>query len=173
MKHIIKILILTGVIAGFTFAQSSAGASAAVTAKLYKGLGAELINGTLSFGDIILYGTAAQFSKNPNEGIIIKVNGHPEKDVVVSYSSANINNFQWASETGGEEGLISFTPQVEHTSSSSSYNNPVSVVSGNSYMLPNTAGEGNLYLWVGGEIAINNNQPPGDYTGTFLINISY
>ena len=66
------------------FSQSSGSISTEISVKLIKGLGSELINGDLNFGDVILSGSPASLNKNPNEGILFKLNGHPNKEVVLS-----------------------------------------------------------------------------------------
>ena len=65
---------------------------------------------------------------------------------------------------GGTSGQIPFTPHLIQEAGSD-------IISGNNYQLSGTLGILRLYL--GGDINISANQPYGDYTGTFTINISY
>ncbi len=157
----------------FSYAQSSASASVQVLAQLKKGLSISLIGGNLNFGEIILNGSAQTPSITPASGANFRVIGHPNKSVTITFSSVTLDNNAWVASNGGSNGTMTFTPTVKHTGSDQTYNNPNDVVSGNSYTLVNQAGDGYLYLWVGGSLAIAANQPHGDYVGTFNITVAY
>lgn len=173
MKLLIKVLLIIVIPFSFNYSQKSSNAMAVVSAKLVKGLGTQTISGDLNFGDIVLSGSGSTVNKNPGEGMEIKITGHPGKNILMTFSPLEIDNYEWVSQNGGENGTLTFTPNIEQTSNNASYINAVQVISGNSYTLPNINGEGGLYIWVGGNVQINDNQPAGNYSGTFQINISY
>jgi hypothetical protein len=173
MKRLMLSTILLLFIGSTIYAQSSASATATVLAQLKKGLSISLIGGSLDFGEIILNGSPQSPSIDPSAGANFRVIGHPNKNVVVTFSNATLNNNAWVSNNGGTNGTMVFTPSVKHTGSNSSYNSPVDVTSGNSIPLVNVSGDGYLYLWVGGSLSIAANQPHGDYTGTFSITVAY
>jgi hypothetical protein len=154
------------------YSQKSSDLTVLITANLTKEQGMEL-PGNLNFDQIDLANSSSVISRTPNKGIKIKIVGRPDKKIVLKYSSIDINNFQWASQNEGEKGTISFTPNIECTFSSPSYSKPLSLKSGSSYSLPNFDGNGLLYIWIGGKIKIDDNQPPGNYAGILQIKISY
>lgn len=155
-------------------AQANASASTTVTANLKKGLSISQVGGGLSFGEIILTGSATTPSIAPASGASFKVIGHPNKNVTISCSSITLSNNAWVTATGGgTNDNMTFTPEVTHTGSSSSYAGASSITSGNAYQLVNVSGDGNLYMWVGGEIGIGASQAHGDYTGTFTVTVAY
>ncbi len=173
MKRLILSTIVLTLIASFAYAQSSANATATVLAQLKKGLSVSLIGGNLNFGEIILNGSPQTPTIAPASGATFRVIGHPNKNVVISFNNVTLDNNAWVSSNGGSNGTMVFTPVVKHTGSSSSYNSPADVTSGNSYSLVNVSGDGYLYLWVGGSLSIAANQPHGDYTGTFSVTVAY
>lgn len=155
------------------FAQSSANASATVTASLKKGLSISNFTGDLAFGEIILTGSAQAPTVAPGSGVRFDVTGHPNIDVTVTFSGLNLTNNAWVTLNGGTNGTLAFTPTVHHTGNSSTYAAGTVVTSGNAVTLVNTAGEGRLYLWLGGSLAVGASQPHGDYTGSFTMNVAY
>jgi hypothetical protein len=155
------------------FAQSSANASATVTANLKKGLSISNATGNLDFGEIILTGAAQTPSIAQASGVRFDVIGHPNKDVTVTFSGLNLNNDAWVTSNGGTNGTLAFTPSVDHTGNSSTYTPGTVVTSGNAVTLVNTTGNGRLYLWLGGSLAVGASQPHGDYTGSFTMNVAY
>lgn len=155
------------------FAQNSANASANVTAQLKKGLSITNFTGDLDFGEIILTGSAQTPAITPGSGVRFDVSGHPNKDVVISFANVTLNNNAWATTFSGTTGTLVFTPVVHHTGSSTTYTPGNVVTSGNPYTLVNSSGTGLLYLWLGGSLAIQENQPQGDYEGTFTISVAY
>ena len=173
MKYSFKILLLVILPSFYIYAQNSNNAMAVVSARLIKGISTETISGDLNFGEIAVSNSNTTVNKNPDEGMEIKISGEPEKNIIMTFEPIEINNSQWVSQNGGEEGAIIFTPDIEQTSGSIAYLNASPVISGNSYTLPNSNGEGEIYIWIGGNIRINDNQPVGNYAGTFQINISY
>ncbi len=173
MKRLILSTIVLSLIASFAYAQSSASATATVLAQLKKGLSVSLIGGNLNFGEIILNGSPQSPSISPSSGANFRIMGHPNKNIVISFSSVTLDNTSWVSTNGGTNGTMVFSPVVKHTGSSTTYQSPTDVTSGNSYTLVNVSGDGYLYLWVGGSLSIAANQPHGDYTGTFSITVAY
>ena len=156
------------------FAQSSASANANVLASLKKGLSITNNTGDLNFGDIVLTGSAATPSITPGTGVQFEVVGHPGKSVAVTFANVTLNNDAWVIGNGGTNDNIIFTPNVDQTGSSSSYSSGANnVTSGSSIALVNDTGIGYLYLWLGGSIAVKANQEPGDYVGTFTMNVAY
>jgi hypothetical protein len=144
------------------YAQESA--SGPATVYVVRPLSIEAINPNLDFGDIILSGAQFVVSVPPLSGAEFKVIGHPSRNIIITFNSITLNNSQWAGIYGGTNGQIQFTPHV-------SQENGTDILSGNSYQLSGTLGILNLFL--GGSINVSANQPYGDYTGTFTINVSY
>ena len=155
------------------FAQSTGSANQTITAQLKKGLSITNVGGSLAYGEIILNGSVQTPSITPGAGTSFKVVGHPNKPVTVTFSTASLTNNAWVTTNGGTNGSITFTPNVQHTGSSSTYLAPTAVTSGNAIPLVNVTGDGNLYLWVGGSLAIAAAQPHGDYTGTITMSVAY
>ena len=172
MKSFLKILLIVAIFFPFIYCQQS-NAVAVVSVQLIKGLGTQTVGGNLNFGSIVLSGSSSTVNKNPGDGIELRLSGHPDKNIILTYQPAEISNFQWVSQNGGEESTLTFTPEIEQTSGNSTYTNAVPVISGDSYTLQNSDGEGIMFIWVGGNIQISDNQPAGNYSGTFQINISY
>lgn len=177
MKNTLKttaILVMSFILTSNIFAQSSANASATVTANLKKGLSMTALDASIDFGEIILTaGTAQTNSVAANSGAKFQVVGHPGKAVNVTFSNATLDNSAWVLANGGSNGTLSFVPTVEQTGGNSTYSSASAVTSGNSINLVNNSGDGYLYLWVGGSISIASNQAHGDYTGTFSVTVAY
>ncbi|MCU0415459.1 MAG: DUF4402 domain-containing protein [Ignavibacteriaceae bacterium] len=167
MRSITKLFVVLIFLALSTslFAQASASATADVLAQLKKGLTLSNLDGDLDFGEIIVLTTPQTPVITPANGVRFLASGHPNKNVTVTFSGVTLNG------SGG--GTIAFTPDVDHTGNSSTYSLPVDVTSGGSYQLVNTTGTGQLYLWLGGSLAIAANQLEGDYTGTFTLTVAY
>ena len=144
------------------FAQESSNGTASVY--VVRPLSVEALNPNLDFGDIILTGAQFMVTVSPLSGAEFQVTGHPSRNIIVTFNSITLDNSQWISVHGGTTGQIPFTPHVIQEDGTD-------VISGNSYQLPGTLGILTLYL--GGSINIAGNQPYGDYSGTFTINVSY
>jgi len=130
----------------------------------------------LSFGDIFVTSSTQVKSISNELGQQFLIQGNPGSNVIINFStSATLSNSLWALQNGGTQGTISFStnPLPVHTLSNSNYISPVIVNNGSSVVLTNSNGTGKLYLWVGGNITVNANQPTGDYIGYFNINVSY
>lgn len=172
MKTLVSVLFVL-LLSAPIFAQSSASANATVTANLKKGLSISQVGGSLAYGEIILTGSAQTPAITPEDGVSFLVIGHPNKDITVTFSSVTLDNDAWVTANGGSNGTMTFTPEVEHTGENSTYTGATAVTSGNAYTLVNVSGNGNLYLWTGGEIGIGAAQAHGDYTGTFTMSVAY
>lgn len=154
-------------------AQSTASATANVTAQLKRGLAITNLDGDLDFGEIVLTGSAQTPTIAPGAGVRFEVTGHPNRDVTVTFLGVTLDNFAWVTINGGTNGTFDFTPNVEETGSSSTYSSPNPVTTGDVISLVNVTGTGYLYLWLGGSLDVAANQPYGDYTGTFTMNVAY
>ncbi len=152
-------------------AQSSS-VSASVTANVMTPI-TIITTGNIDFGDIIVMPNPYQVTKSPVDGSKHEVQGNPNSSVTVSFNSVILDNFDWVAQHGGTNGTMTFIPEVKHTGTNSSYVNPMPVVNGGVYQLNDVNGIGKLFLWVGGSINVNANQPIGYYTGTFVINVAY
>ena len=155
------------------FAQSSANASSTVTANLKKGLSISNFTGDLAFGEIILNGSAQTPTITPGSGVGFDVTGHPNKNTTITFAGINLTNNAWVIINGGTNATLAFTPTVHHTGSSSTYTTGTVVTSGGTVALVNVSGDGKLYLWLGGSLAVGASQPHGDYTGSFTMNVAY
>lgn len=140
---------------------------------MIKPLSISSINDVINFGEIILSGSSFIKNLSPSSGAVFRIEGHPNRNVIISFNYTNLSNAQWVSQFGGTVGSLSFTADVVHTGSNPAYQNPVIVQNGSSYQLVNSGGIGLLYVWVGGTLNIQANQPAGDYEGTFKIMVSY
>ncbi len=147
--------------------------SASAYVNMIKPLSIISIKNNIDFGEIILTGSAFVRTLSPSSGAVFRIEGHPNRNVTISFNSTNLSNAQWVSQNGGTVGTLSYVPDVVHTGSSSIYQNPFPVTSGSSYLLVNSGGIGVLYLWIGGRINVDSNQPIGDYQGTINITVSY
>lgn len=172
MMKVAKILIVLLLFSRVAFSQVYS-SSAVARVNMIKPLSIVSIFDKVNFGEIFLTGSAFTRTLDPSNGAIFRVEGHPNRNVVISYNFTNLNNAQWVSQNGGTVGYLTYEPEVVHTGASSSYNLPKPVLNGSSYQLVNSNGIGVLYLWIGGKIYINANQPIGDYEGTINITISY
>lgn len=172
MKELNKAILVLVFSYNFLISQQY-GNSAIAKVNMIKPLSITSINSTIDFGEIILSGSNFIKSLNPSEGAIFKIEGHPNRNVIISFNQLTLSNSEWVSQNGGTLGTLNFEADVVHTGANPSYQSPVSVQNGNSYQLINSSGIGILYLWVGGSLNIQANQPIGDYQGTFNIMVSY
>lgn len=132
------------------------------------------IRGDLDFGDVLSTSTLQTLNKTPDNGVLFEVNGTPRSRVAVNYSTTvSMNNNNWVIANGGEFGNLSFVPEVMQTGASSTYTNPRNVKEGRRIRIRNDNGIGRLFLWIGGEIEVQPDQPNGDYEGIFNITVAY
>lgn len=168
IKHTLMFFLMYNLCSGQQYNISATG-----QVNMIKPLSITSINSTINFGEIILSGSNFIKSLSPSEGAIFKIEGHPNRNVIISFNPVTLSNSEWVAQNGGTLGTLNFEANVVHTGANSSYQSPVSVQNGNSYQLVNSSGIGILYLWVGGSINIQANQPVGDYQGIFSIMVSY
>jgi hypothetical protein len=178
MRKLFKQNTLTGVLivlvfSSYTSAQNHSLANAPIKVTIIKGLNINLVNGDLDFGELVQSGISTKVTKTPDKGIYLEVNGHPGHDVVIDYNNTTLSNKPWSDSYGGTEGNLLFQPDVEYSNSEPDYLHTNPVVGGNSYSLSNSIDKTNLHLWIGGEIDIPQNQPSGDYSGHFVVTVSY
>lgn len=170
-KNLLILLFIIFFSSAIIYAQSGS-ASATVTANVITPI-TIITTGSIDFGDIVVMPSPYEVSKSPGEGSRHEVQGNPNSSVTVSFNSVTLDNYNWVLTHGGTNGTLTFIPEVRHTGSDPNYTNPIIVTSGGVYTLMNVGGIGKLYLWVGGSINIQANQPVGYYTGTFTINVAY
>ena len=171
-KFCIKLFLIVLLPLALNYSQKKSNISVLISANLTKEKYIQL-PGNLNFDKIDITHNAKVISRTPGKGIKIKIAGYPDKKIVLTYSSIDINNFQWASQNDSEKGTLSFTPDIECSLTNNSNSKPISLKSGCSCTLPDFDGDGILYLWIGGKIKLAENQPGGNYFGIFKINISY
>jgi hypothetical protein len=162
MNRLIIILLL--LCSNILWCQNNTQCSANIKASLIKGLSAQLIKANLDFGETILDGNVTVVNKDPEKGVNIKISGDPQKNVILNYSQVSLTC---------EACNLNFTPDVRHTYADPVYTDPVSVSNGSYLHLNSNNGEGVVFLWIGGDIKINKDQPAGDYSGSFLVTVSY
>ncbi len=171
-------IFLTVVLTTTIFAQSSVNTGVTVTAKLKRGISVSNVGaGSVAFSEIVLAGAATNQTINPgaSNGVNLAITSHPNRDVAISFANATLTNDAWAtSHSSTNTGSLTFVPNIEHTGTSSTYSGtPVTINSGSNYTASNVSGNGMLYLWIGGQIAISETQPHGDYTGTLSVTVAY
>lgn len=122
--------------------------------------------GALDFGEIILTGSTSLYQLLPANGKYFRILGNPDRSVTVSFNQVPLDNSNWVNANGGTSGTLLFSPQVVNN-----LNNPV--INGNAYPLQISGSVAILDIRVGGSITVNAAQPQGDYTGIFIISVSY
>ncbi|MEG8947909.1 DUF4402 domain-containing protein [Rosettibacter firmus] len=160
MKKLAKLLAILAFFFTVTtnYAQS---ASVQVSANILAALSIQHISGNLDFGNIVVTGSPQTPTKTPDNGALFEVTGNNNTPVTVTFNNVTLSN--------GGSGSMTFTPDVEHTTSSS-YSGATPISSGNQVTL--TSG-GKAWLWVGGSLAVAADQEPGSYSGTFTISVAY
>ena len=159
ISGLVFLIILTGSI----FAQSTASLDEPVSINIQQGLSMSKVAGDLDFGDYISTGSDGTVSKTPANGVNFEVLGTPGA-ITVTFADAIL--------TDGTNNLT-FVPNVEETAGSNTYAGATAVTTGGSVNLVDDAGEGKLYLWVGGDIDVLAATPVGAYTGTFTLSVAY
>lgn len=158
------VIVLSFVLFSFSnsWAQSSASATAPVTATIQQGLTITLASGTkIDFGTIATTGAQQTPSVTPASGANFVVTGQASTPVTVTYSNVSL--------TDGGSNTMDFTPNVEYTSGST-YSSGTAIASNSSC---NLSSGGDVYLWVGGQLTVAANQAAGAYTGTFQVTVAY
>lgn len=165
MKKITMILAAAMAVAmpASLYAQMSASANATVTATVVSSL--SLSNtAPLSFGTILTPAAATTSTVAPTStnAAAFTASGTANTKITVSWSTpspltSGSNNI----------GVNSVSVAGLDTSAQGSQ---TGLTSGQQVTL---SGSGNYYFWVGGTIALSANQPTGNYTGTFTLNVAY
>ncbi|MBK8947015.1 MAG: DUF4402 domain-containing protein [Ignavibacteriae bacterium] len=156
------------------FAQSNFNATVDINISLNNGLALNKIKGDLDFGEIIYTGNNLTLSKIPESGIEYEVTGFRRRYVTVSYSrNVYLNNYNWVNINGGTNGTIRFRTVARHTNGNINYIGATNLGNDSRVRLSNTNPLGKLYIWIGGNLTINSNQPYGDYNGTFSLTVEY
>ena len=169
-KTIAAVALATLLFSSNLFAQN---ASANVKITLKKALGITNIGGSeILFTEVLLDGGTQTPSVDPENGAQFIVTGHPNRDATITFSSFDLTNDAWNAGNGTDD-VLTFTPDIEQTGSSSSYSGASTVTSGVAETLVNVTGTGTLYLWAGGSVAVRADQEHGEYVGTFQIDVSY
>ncbi len=122
--------------------------------------------GALDFGEIVLTGSTSLYQLSPTNGKFFRIIGNPGRSVTISFNQVTLNNSNWATTNGGALGTLLFSPQVVNN-----LNSPI--INGNAYPLQASGSVAILDIRVGGAITVNAAQPQGDYTGIFIISVSY
>lgn len=159
----------------FIYCQSTANTSADITLNLIKGLTLTTYgSNTLDFGEIVVTSNSQLVEISNQNGQVFHATGHPWRGVVVSYSSSvALNNNAWVAVNGGTQSTLTFITNIADGNYEPNYaNNPVPSGSAG-YLVPNSSGVGQGYLWVGGKITIAANQAPGNYIGQLSVAIAY
>jgi spore coat protein U-like protein len=145
-----------------------------ISISLTNGVVINRISGDLDFGEALTLGSMQTLTKSPDIGVLFEVNGITDNRVTINYStSVVLNNSAWISNNGGPSGDLIFTPDVKHTGENSNYVNPKNVRNGRKIKLKNGIEGNKLFLWVGGSVEIQVDQPRGEYQGTFNITVTY
>lgn len=152
--------------------QTNVSASSAIRVSVTKGIGISQLSGDLDLGEVILNDAFTTVTKKPGNGLSFEISGSPYKSVIINYSNTELNNSFWISKYNGVDGILNFIPLVEYSTDRKFESiNPVN--NNNCLELNNNKGTGFVYLRVGGNLQINQNQPAGDYEGQFTITVSY
>ncbi len=149
--------------------QGRSTANIPINVSLLKGIQVSTLSGDLDFGEIVKSGVSSKLTKKPGEGVLIEVNGHPGKSVIVEYTNPLLANFD---AVGINEPVINFNP-VLTSSPDQNYIETSLLKSSSSMTLADNNGYGKQYIWVGGELEIDKDAPHGNYQGTLTLTISY
>lgn len=147
-------------------AQTSAYQSAEATANLIMPLSIEAVDGSLDFGEIVITNSPRTMYLAPEVGKKFIVKGDVNRSVVVTYNDVQLNNNLWVSNFGGINGNLTFIPEVK-------LKNLRILQSGSTIFLDKVGFIGKTEINVGGTIEVPSNQPVGNYTGSFIITITY
>ncbi len=166
LKYILFLLAVYVMLPCSVFAQGSNNAVASVNISIVKSLKINKIEGDLLFDDIALTGSSTKIIRTPDKGVLFEVNGNPGRDVTFDFKNVLLNN-------SSDDNQLRFTPKVAQTQSNTNFVSPQKVINGSSHKLEDVNGTGYLYLWVGGEIDLDRNLSSGNYSGEFLVSVSY
>jgi hypothetical protein len=173
IRNSVLILCLV-IIIEINYAQNGSTISENINFTVVNGLSLKQIGGNIDFGEVIATDSKQWKTIKANNGARFVVTGFANRKVTINYTRrVTLNNSEWINKYGGNNGTMRFISHVRRTGNKSTYTNPKRVRSGRRYRLENSNGIGKLYLWVGGRIRINANQPQGEYVGTFTITVAY
>lgn len=175
MKNLISLVLLIILLSNVTcYAQNRFSFSTNINLSIVTGLALNKKSGDLDFGEVLVTNQAQTLSMSPGDGVLFEVIGQRGRRVTVTYTRrVTLANNDWVNNYGGDAGNLTFVSDVKRTGKRTTYTNPRNVRSGRSYRLRNDGSFGKLYLWVGGRIRVNSNQPVGDYIGQFTITVAY
>ncbi len=174
MKKQISIVLLFIMFSNVFYGQNNISLSNNIKISLTTGLVVNKISGDLDFGEVIVSNQRQRQTISPGDGVLFEVTGEKRKGVTVTYSTfVTLTNKDWVNIYGGDSGTLYFVPNVKRTGKNPTYTNPRNVRNGRRYRLRNDGNFGRLYIWVGGKIRVNANQPVGDYIGQFSITVAY
>jgi hypothetical protein len=157
-------------------AQTGNSGSGIVTARLVRGLVIEATGAnSLNFGEVIVSNNSQTKDITPENGQKFLAVGHPDRNVSFNYDNAVIlSNEDWVNENGGTVSAISFnTSTAKQTGARSTYENAQDLTNGETVTLVNDNGDGKMFVWVGGQLGVDAQQPQGDYKGTLNISVTY
>lgn len=166
----LKILFIIFICSGLT-AQNRINASVSISVSLIKGLSLNMLKSNLDFGEIILSPMMNKITKDAKDGILFEVAGDPGKSVTINFSPIRLSNSDWAKNFGNPESQIDFIPNV-FVSQSSDLSKTQSIFSGSAVNL-SKENDGKLYVGIGGDLNLPNNQLFGDYSGNFSLTVAY
>ena len=160
------LFVLCVVAFAYTASCQTASTSATGRANIIQPLSITSTGGALDFGEIILTGSISNHQILPTNGQQFRIMGNPGRSVTITFNNAGLSNSTWVSTYGGSVGSLTFSPVVTNN-----LNNRL--VSGNSYALQSKGSVAILDILVGGSITVGGSQPQGNYTGIFVISVSY
>lgn len=150
-------------------AQVRSTANIPISISIVKGINLSTIKGDLDFGEIVTNTVASKMIKNPDDGMLIEVNGNPGRDVFVQYSNTTLTANNNISD---DSGSLNFSPKLV-SSAKQSYSETTPLQSSSHVTLENSNGYGKYYLWIGGEVELSDNSQHGNYQGTLTLTVSY
>ena len=163
---IIIIVILSLVNFVVVYSQQTGYISGNASANLIQPLSIEAKSGDLDFGNIIVTESNYSAKIEPKLGKLFVVTGHPGKNITVRFNSVELTNYEWASKYNGKLDRLTFIPKVELKSTQQ-------ISDGTNIPLIKNGQKGELQIFVGGEINIKPKQEVGDYTGLFILSVTY
>lgn len=171
MKFFKIFLLIFFITVGITSSQSRVVSTVPINISLVKGLGLNVIQNSLDFGEIITAPGTNNISRNASEGIIFEISGNPGKNVSISYSAAEPTNSTWAEIFGGEKSNLTFQPEVYISTAKNSTS--LEKISNGSIVNLDKESDGKILVNIGGNLSLASNQPAGDYQGNISLTVSY
>ncbi len=155
------------VVTFFPFAQYQTNQDIPVSATVIQGLSL-MSTGTLDFGLIVAGTTPPSLSAQSGTAPEMTAAGSGGRRVTVTYSSTATLNDSYGN-------TLTFTPSLYGASASTDQAGAAAILSGQTVRLSgNRRVTGYYYFWLGGSLnPPPSGQPPGTYTGTFTLTVSY